>query len=253
MNALTNSTKKIYASLSTPKGRKEHGLFMAQGTKCVLDTIDFFEVEAIVASPQWIESHKALQDLYEILPAKPADLQKITTLSSVPEVIAIYKIPESRKPQLKDNLVLALDGLQDPGNLGTIIRVADWMGITDIFASNDTVDVWNPKVVQATMGAISRVSIYYTDLAAELKKHRNQPIYGTTLDGNDIYTAKLSNEGIIVMGNEGNGIRPDIRELINQKLFIPPYPTGRMTSESLNVAVATAITLSEFRRREQRN
>ena len=149
-----------------------------------------------------------------------------------------------------DTLYLALDGVQDPGNLGTIIRIADWFGITDIFCSNETADIYNPKVVQATMGSIARVKLHYTDLKKLIGSlPPDYPIYGTLLDGTDIYKENLSAKGIIVMGNEGNGISPEIRKVINRKLLIPNYPIGRETAESLNVAIATAVTCAEFRRR----
>jgi TrmH family RNA methyltransferase len=142
-------------------------------------------------------------------------------------------------------LSLALDGVQDPGNLGTIIRVADWFGIDTIYCSPDTADAWNPKVVQATMGSIARVQMIYTDLE-QLISNTSLPVYATLLDGNDIYQQELSSEGIIVMGNEGNGISAPIRQLVSRKLLIPAYRIG---AESLNVAIATAIVCSEFKRR----
>ena len=147
-------------------------------------------------------------------------------------------------------LALALDGVQDPGNLGTIIRVADWFGIKRIFCSMDTADCWNPKVVQATMGSIARVQICYLDLGRFVKSlPTDYPVYGTLLDGDDIYTEKLTHHGIIVMGNEGNGISAVIRKHVNRKLLIPNFSIGTTRAESLNVAVATAIVCSEFRRR----
>ena len=148
------------------------------------------------------------------------------------------------------SLALALDGVQDPGNVGTIIRIADWFGITDIYCSPDTADVYNPKVVQATMGSLAHVHIIYCDLVALLRES-TVPVYGTLLDGQDIYTQDLSQEGIIVMGNEGNGISPEVRQLISHKLLIPNFNPNTETAESLNVAIATAITCSEFRRAGQ--
>ena len=145
---------------------------------------------------------------------------------------------------------MALDDIQDPGNLGTIIRTADWYGVKDIFCSRNSADVFNPKVVQATMGAIARVRVHYVDLPDFLKGISNSmPIYGTLLDGDNFYKKELSNRGILVMGNEGNGISSEIIPLISERLFIPGYPTDVVSSESLNVSIATAITLAEFRRR----
>jgi TrmH family RNA methyltransferase len=151
------------------------------------------------------------------------------------------------------SLSIALDGVQDPGNLGTIIRIADWFGISDIICSEDTVDAWNPKVVQATMGSIARVNIIYTNLPSFLDSLPTDfPVYGTLLDGENIYTQQLTKEGLIVMGNEGNGISTEIRPLVGRRLFIPSYHPAD-TAESLNVAIATAITCAEFRRRQTTN
>ncbi len=148
------------------------------------------------------------------------------------------------------NLVLALDDVQDPGNLGTIMRIADWFGIKDIFCSKGTADIYNPKAVQATMGAISRVKIHYTELAKEIASlPASVPVYGTFLEGDIIYDTELSGNGVIIMGNEGNGISREVGKTINRKLYIPNWPAGAATSESLNVAIATAIVCAEFRRR----
>ena len=165
------------------------------------------------------------------------------------QVLAVFAIPHPTAERLStEKLYLALDGIQDPGNLGTIIRIADWFGIDTIFCSYDTADAWNPKVVQATMGSISRVNIVYTSLQ-QIIAESSMPVYGTLLDGQNIYAQDLSKGGIIVMGNEGNGISEPIRALISHRLFIPSYPAGSDTAESLNVAIATAITCAEFRRR----
>lgn len=241
---LTNNLKKIYCSLASSKGRKEHGLFIAQGTKCVEDTIGHFKLEALLATEQWIEGHSD----YNATKVSVRDIERISTLSNAPSVIAVYHIPEWHlHERWKTNLVVALDCIQDPGNLGTIIRVCDWMGVNDILASCNTADVWNPKVIQATMGAISRVKVHYLDLPSILAEYTN-PIYGTFLGGENIYKANLSTPAIVIMGNEGNGISEKVAAMVNRKLTIPPYPIDADTSESLNVAIATAITLSEFRK-----
>ena len=143
---------------------------------------------------------------------------------------------------------LALDDVQDPGNLGTIIRLADWFGIEHIFCSPNTVDVYNPKTVQATMGGIARVKLHYISLPELIASLEDIPVYGTFLDGENMYTQPLSAYGLIVMGNEGNGIGDEVKRLINRKLYIPNYPAERETSESLNVAIATAVVCAEFRR-----
>ncbi len=248
---LTNALRKTYASLSTTKGRNATGLFMAQGSKCVLDTIDHFELEVLLATDAWVREHPDYASRAMVV--RKSDLERISSLSTAPDCIAVYQMPPlpldfTPNP---DELALALDCIQDPGNLGTIIRVADWMGVRQIWASDDTADVWNPKVVQATMGAISRVQVSYVDLPDFLYRAAQQglPVYGTFLNGENIYTAPLTTAGIIVMGNEGNGISPLSAESVTHRLYIPSYPPGSPTSESLNVAIATAITLSEFRRR----
>lgn len=242
---LTNAQRKAFASLSTAKGRRQTGLFLAQGEKCVRDTLGHFELAALVC-----EHNEAAKwaSVPELIVAKREDMLKISTLATPPGVVAVYRIPEPQATMPEPMaLSLALDCVQDPGNLGTIMRVADWMGVRDIFASEDTADVWNPKVVQATMGAISRVRVHYCDLPTVLRQC-GLPVYGTFLDGENIYKSALSPHGVIVMGNEGRGISPEVAACVSHRLLIPSYPPGEPTSESLNVAVATAITLSEFRR-----
>lgn len=241
---ITASERKLFASLSTVKGRKESGLFMAQGAKCVLDTIEHFSLYALLATKAWADAHP-LDCPIRIVKSK--DIERITTLSTAPEVIAIYNLPLPSAPDMS-GLTLALDCVQDPGNLGTIMRVADWMGVHTILASHDTVDCFSPKVVQATMGAISRVKVHYCDLSLRLEGREN--VYGTFLDGFDIYTSELCSEGIIVMGNEGRGISAEVARKVTQRIKIPSYPADAPTSESLNVSIATAITLAEFRRRQ---
>ena len=186
----------------------------------------------------------------EIIRADKDDLRKASFLKTPQDVIALFYQPEYKldPDNLKDKLSLVLDTVQDPGNLGTIIRLADWFGIDDIICSPETVDCFNPKTVQATMGAIARIRVHYTPLAPFLKELSHMNIYGTFLEGDDIYKEKLSTSGLIVMGNEGNGISDEIRSLINKELHIPAFPVGKQTSESLNVAIATAIICSEFRR-----
>ena len=161
----------------------------------------------------------------------------------------MFKMPVYENVAINaDELTLALDGIQDAGNMGTIIRIADWFGINNIFASKNTVDIYNPKVVQATMGALARVRVHYVDLVEELNKV-DAPIYVTALDGDNINKASLTKNGVIVMGNEGNGVSKEVMAVANKKLLIPSYPPERPTSESLNVSVATAIVVSMFRSR----
>lgn len=240
---LSAADRKLYSSLSTAKGRRETGLFMAQGTKCVIDTLGHFRLKALLATSSWVEHHRIETPVTIV---KPADLERVSTLTTPPEVIGVYYIPETCSPDL-DALAIALDCVQDPGNLGTILRVADWMGVHTILASHDTADCYAPKVVQASMGAISRVKVHYCSLP-EVLAGRDR-VYGTFLDGGDIYRSDLAAYGIIVMGNEGRGISREVAERVTHRLRIPSFPPGEATSESLNVAIATAITLAEFRRR----
>ena len=173
-------------------------------------------------------------------------------LNAPQQVIALFRLPaaDCNLDALTSQLTLVLDRVQDPGNLGTIVRIADWFGIRNIVCSCDTVDVFNPKTVQATMGALARVRVTYTDLVPFLKSLPDGfPVYGTFLEGDNIYQLDLPQKAIIVMGNEGNGISEEVERLVNSKLFIPSFPPNEPTSESLNVAVATAITCAEFRRR----
>jgi TrmH family RNA methyltransferase len=181
-------------------------------------------------------------------------MERISALKTPTTTLAVVDQPryELSTAKLRGKLSLALDGVQNPGNLGTIVRLADWFGIEDIVCSRECADCYNPKVVQATMGAILRVRIHYTDdLAALLREAREMglPIYGTLLDGDNIYDTSLDRSGIIVMGNEGRGVSDECRNTLTHKLLIPPYPADQPTSESLNVAMATGIILSEFRRR----
>ena len=176
------------------------------------------------------------------------ELRKISLLQNPKNSVAVCELRENTS--IEAPIQLVLDNVQDPGNLGTIIRIADWFGIKHIFCSMDTADCWNPKVVQATMGSIARVTMHYLDLGRLMDLlPKSYPIYGTLLDGNDIYAEKLSAAGLIVMGNEGNGISAAIRERINRRLLIPNFSTEATHAESLNVAIATAIVCSEFRRR----
>lgn len=235
-----NEIKEI-RSLALKKYRDQEGLFVVEGEKLVNEAMSSnFEVVKVFRTSEIGEEM----------------MKKITLLSSPSPVLALVKIPETPDTKdietiiTKENLSIALDSVRDPGNMGTIIRIADWFGIEAIFASKDCVDIYNPKVVQATMGAIFRKKVIYCDLSDVLKKFslHNKPIYGTFLEGENIYSKKLSNQGVIIMGSEANGISDNIKDLVSDKLFIPPYPEGSQTSESLNVAIATAITCAIFRR-----
>jgi len=228
-----NDIKEIKA-LGQKKFRDERGLFVVEGEKLV---------EEALHSGFEVVRHFRIEDIGE------EAMARISQLTHPSPVLAVVRQP-SPKPftVAPDELVLALDGVRDPGNLGTIVRIADWFGIRHILASRDTVEPYNPKVVQATMGAIFRVQVHSCDLVSTLEGLSHLPVYGTFLEGDDIYAAPLSPGGVIVMGSEARGISPAVAGLVGWKLFIPPFPRDASTSESLNVAVATAITCSEFRR-----
>lgn len=249
---LSKSKVKYIHSLELKKYRNELNCFVAEGNKLVADMMPAFDCELLLAKPCWMATQGDLP-VQELIVAEEEDIRKASFLKNPQDVLAVFKRPDWLLDEANPatQLLLALDGIQDPGNLGTIIRLADWFGIEHIVCSLDTVDVFSPKTVQATMGALAHVKIHYTDLTHFLKKYENLvPLYGTFLDGENMYTQKLTETGIIVMGNEGNGIRPEIENLINTKLYIPSYPADHETSESLNVAIATAVICAEFRRRQ---
>ena len=243
---------KFIRSLEQKKVRREERVFMAEGPKLTADLLGHFRCRYLAATDDWLASHNTIE-ADEIDTATIDEIARASLLKTPQDVIAIFNQRKEKTDitVIEKQLCLALDDVQDPGNLGTIIRIADWFGIEHIFCSTNTVDVYSPKVVQATMGALSRVHLHYVSLTELIGKlNKNVPIYGTLLDGTNIYTQELSTTGLIVMGNEGNGITAEVRQLINRKLYIPNYPEGRDTSESLNVAIATAVTCAEFRRRK---
>ena len=241
----------MVASLDKKKYRVENGVFAVEGTKAVRDTWDYFSCRMIIATKQWYDSFGHSGHLGKIMFASKAQLERMSHFSTASDVIAIYDLPqyEINSQEISSGLTIALDNIQDPGNLGTIIRIADWFGIENVFCSNDTVDVYNPKVVQATMGAISRVNVRYGSLPQLFQKYPHLPVYATMLDGSNLYDADLQNRGFIVMGNEGKGISEEVAGFANKKMLIPSFPKGAVTSESLNVGMATAVVVAEFRRR----
>lgn len=251
---MTKANRRLVASLATVKGRREHGLFVAEGTKCVLETIPLFETASLLATAAWMEEYgdRLPSGIRDVTVVKRADIVEMSSMSTPPDVMALYRIPRTvfSRP-VAGKLSLALDRVQDPGNLGTIVRIASWMGIRDIYCSADTVDLYNPKVVQATMGAVARVAVHYCDLPSVLAEARREgvPVYGTFLDGHDMYSTELTDGGVIVMGNEGSGISDSVAACIDRRLYIPSYPPGQPCVESLNVSMATAIVTAEFRRR----
>nr|WP_249414464.1 RNA methyltransferase [Marinifilum caeruleilacunae] len=248
---------KLISSLQKKKFRDTHQLFVAEGDKLVMDLLSSgVKAAFLIYTKEW-QNQFTLGDQYEIenkIESELSQIKKISSLKTPSQVVGVFRIPEHEidKQEIENSLSIVLDDVQDPGNLGTIIRIADWFGIKHIFCSQNTVDLYNPKVIQASMGAIARIKLSYTSLDALFSEYQKPgfPVYGTFLEGETIYNSKLSNKGFIVMGNEGKGISDSIKEMVSHKLFIPNFPADQDTSESLNVSVATAIICSEFRRLE---
>ena len=259
---ISKNTIKQIRSLEQRKFRKLLGEFIAEGNKLVEDNLASMKCHRLIATAEWVQSHGHLCGLAEeCIEVTRDEMEKVSLMQTPQDVLATFYIPKNcsnsdctdanELSKLQDELVIALYSVQDPGKLGTIIRLCDWFGIRDIFCSTTTADCYSPKVVQATMGAIARVRVHYLDLPSFLQNisSQNIPIYGTFLEGENIYKTELSKNGVIVMGNEGNGISSDVEALVTKKINIPSYPADSATSESLNVGIATAITVAEFRRR----
>lgn len=245
---MTKAEIQFVRSLADKRTRDSEHLFVAEGFKLVDEIRNSkLNIRTIYTTRDDITGR-------DVVRIEKREMERISQLSTATEILAIVEQPRYTLSldSLKRKLTLALDGVQNPGNMGTIIRLADWFGVENIICSRECADLYNPKVVQATMGALLRVKLHYVDnLSALLNKARDggMAIYGTLLDGNNIYHETLSQEGIIVMGNEGRGLSDECRNTLTHKLFIPPYPADAPTSESLNVAMATGIILAEFRRK----
>ena len=250
MASLSKNKIKYIHSLELKKIRKEERAFLAEGPKLVDDLLTHFPCRFLAATSAWLQKHTDIR-ADEIVEVSQEDLSRASLLKTPQQVLAVFEQPRYHlNPEtVRHSLCLALDDVQDPGNLGTIVRLADWFGIEHIICSPNTVDVYNPKTVQATMGGIARVKVHYMPLPDFIRSLGDDtPVFGTFLDGKDMYEQPLSATGLIVMGNEGNGIGKEVEALINRKLYIPNYPQGQETSESLNVAIATAVICAEFRR-----
>ncbi|WP_016990341.1 TrmH family RNA methyltransferase [Flavobacterium sp. ACAM 123] len=233
---------KLITSLQQKKYRAVNKLFFAEGVKVIQELLDSnFELEHLYSTQNDFEA--VLTSKKSLI--QETDLKKISALATSNTCLAVFKIPLEKKIN-ESGLIVALDSIRDPGNLGTILRLCDWFGVNEIVCSRETVDVYNPKVVQATMGSIARVNVSYIDLNSFISA-TNLPVFGTFMDGTNIYKTTLPHEGIVVMGNEANGISEELEKLVKNKLSIPRFGAIQKT-ESLNVATATAIVLSEFRR-----
>lgn len=244
---------KWIKSLEMRKYRLQHNAFVAEGPKLVGELLPYSTPLYIAATKEWLDANSQIVESSNcpVDEVSREDLERASLLRTPQSVLAVIQIPDGTRGKgqgAKEQLVLALDGVQDPGNLGTILRIADWFGIRQILCSDGTADVYNPKCVQACMGALARVRVNYCNLPDVLSE-AEVPVFGTFLDGKDIYQEELPANGIIVMGNEGNGISKAVAKCVSRRLYIPNFPPGSLTTESLNVAVATGIVCAEFRRR----
>ena len=255
---LSKNQAKFIRLLHLRKHREEHQCFVAEGTKLVLDLLESdYKVHDLFATQEWFESHAQLKHDQDILTkVTKEEMERITGLASPSPVLAVVRIPEYEpfdEIRITD-LTLVLDEIKDPGNLGTIIRIADWFGIMTVICSETTVELYNPKVIQATMGSISRVKVKYLDLQEFLQTiEPESPVYGTFLEGENIYNTDLRNQAILMIGSESHGISGYLESVITKRLHIPSYNGEnqgiRGAPESLNASVATAIACAEFRRR----
>lgn len=241
--------KQVHA-LELKKHRDEQQAFVAEGSKTVVDLLGAFACEWIAAEPEWFEAHGGQLTSGERIEADRDELRRTSLLKSPPDVVAVFRRhhEDLHTADPAREWVIALDGVQDPGNLGTIIRTADWFGFTHLVCSLDSADAFGPKAVQSAMGSTARVHIHYTNLVDFIRSHPKTTTYGTFADGYSLYSAPPATDGLLIMGSEGRGIRPDIAALITRRIGIPRYPTDRRGAESLNVAVSTAIVCAELRR-----
>ena len=245
---------KLIRSLDVKKNRLATGLFVAEGEKLVLDLLQSeFKITGVYCISELVRKVLTIKSDIAVEVLSKEELSRISFLKTTPDIIALCQIPEPKInwDELTDNLSIFLDEIQDPGNLGTIVRLADWFGIGNIICSEGCADLFNPKVIQSTMGAFARVKVHYVSLTPFLEHAQklNIPVFGTYMEGENLFSCELSTNGIIVMGNEGNGISDLATRFISRKISIPSFPPGEVTSESLNVAIATSIICSEFRRR----
>lgn len=241
---ISKSQAKYIQSLAQKKYRDEEGLFIAEGPKLVKDLLqnETARPVQIYAVDDWIQGNEEILSQVDVIKINEAELERISQLTTPKQVVGVFKKFESKPPVTKDQISLVLDGIQDPGNLGTILRIADWFGISDIICSMDCADVYNPKVVQATMGSIARVNVFYTDLLTWIKEQHKSKLYAATLEGKDVTKMTALGEGLIVIGNESKGIRDELMEFANERITIPK----KGKADSLNAAVATGIILSNL-------
>lgn len=251
------STIKLIKSLALKKYRRKENLFLVEGDKIVSEVIQSeLKIKELLHTKNYVE-HENLRHnkatIEKVSLTEAATLRKASLLQSPQNSIAICRFPEKKQlaKKLNPGLSIFLDGIQDPGNLGTIVRICDWYGISDVYCSADTVDLYNPKVIQASMGSFLRINFFECDFTqlAEMAKKSETSIFGAFMNGKNIYESELPKNALLVMGNEGNGIRSEVEQLINERISIPNLSENNSKAESLNVGVATAILCSEFKRR----
>jgi len=251
MDKISNNQIKLINSLSMKKFRKKERLFFCEGIK-IFETLlnSEFNIHTVFGTNKFAEEFATEIEKLNFVQVSDKELRKISSLSTPQDVLAMVETPEKNISTINfsEELALILDKIQDPGNLGTIVRIADWFGIKNIVCSTDSVDIYNPKSIQATMGSVFSVNIFFTNLSEFFENVDEKiPIYGTFMNGENIYNKKLSKNGLIVLGNEANGISSDIEKHITEKISIPSFNENK-SAESLNVSVATAIICSEFKR-----
>lgn len=252
---LSKHLTNVIQNLEKKKFREKYNLFKVEGEKLVQELLlSDMTIDTLLARPSWIERNKTNIQRYNTIEVNEIEMGRISNFKSLPEVIALAQIPvkEHSPEEIKNELSVVLNGVQDPGNIGTILRLSDWFGIRNIFCDHDCANIFNPKSVQASMGAIFRVNVFYLDLVEFIPRFVDQdfPCYGAFLEGENIYRTDLRTKGFIVMGNEGNGISPEIERFVTRKITIPSFAHSPYSTESLNVGVATGIILSEFKRIE---
>lgn len=244
---LSKSQISFVNALHHKKQRKEHALFITEGIKSITEFLDSdYTVDTIFCTSEYLQKFGKITQKVKLLEVTENELKKISTLTTPQHALALVQIPKKTHidaESFKGKFSLVLDGVQDPGNLGTIIRTAEWFGFSAIICSPDTVEAYNPKVVQATMGSLSRINVYYTDLCA-LFDHNKLPVYGALLEGENLYQTSFEKEGFLVLGNEGKGISENVVSKIDHAVTIPRFGNA----ESLNVAVSAAIFCSELKR-----
>jgi TrmH family RNA methyltransferase len=246
------ATLKWIHALSQKKQRDEQALFVAEGYKTIGELLPFFQCKIVLTTEEQWQLHPLKLNIQtQLIKASLSAVERASVQITPQGMVAVFEKPRQDEKflPLSSGLYLALDGVQNPGNLGTIIRLADWFGIRQIFCSYDSADVYNPKTVQATMGSLGRVRVLYTDLVELITTNKDHlPVFGTFLEGDSLFSMDLPKDALIVLGSEGNGISLRVKACIQHSLMIPSFPIGALTTESLNVATAAAIVCAEFRR-----